>query len=613
MFPIQTQLRIVGSALAISTDEHSIICVDNFYNIYTFLLKNKIVDKTLQLSKTIDPLYRFSKAVGISKKKSRIAIGFAKSAKGLVLTTEPNISAVAPLKWGKLEISRAAFSDQERYLATGGEDGRVLIYFGEQYNLLCGLSPLPDTISALCFSEDEVLLFVGCYDKSVVIFNTLKNILIVETTFDSVIEDAFFYDNDTKIFCITRDGKIIVYDFLNRELLNENTLQSVWPTVCQKLLDRDFVLVGARDKVLRIVHLPTNTLMDSIAMAHTGITSFHINGGMLYIGYSDGAIEMVDMDAGKEEFLKALEENDLKAAIKIIQDQNIFLKTLPEYITKVESLWKDVLKEAIDLLAKDKIEEAVELVEPFMSYRAKREEFDYYWQQKEYVAKFMDFIDKKDYVKAYALLDKYPYLKNTIVYENIEIQWERLFRTAEDLLIKDPALNLPKARKLLEPYANVQQKRQVVTMLLHNTDKFAQANNDYKARKFAEYFRICERYPFLRQTTTYKNALYIGEQILERVSALENQRQYPKAIEMCNLLISMAPFVDIGNAKLKSIEGKHAFIQAYEKNDLKVAFELAEKHYELHSLLECKKLYEDFRDKAQIAFEAAVQGKGLLV
>ena len=51
--------------------------------------------------------------------------------------------------------------------------------------------------------------------------------------------------------------------------------------------------------------------------------------------------------------LKVLEQSDLKAAIKILQEKNIFLQLLNEYITKVETLWKETLERAIDLLAKN--------------------------------------------------------------------------------------------------------------------------------------------------------------------------------------------------------------------------------------------------------------------
>ena len=74
MFPVKSSLKLVGSVLGISTDKDSIICMDNFYNISTFSKENKVIDKALQLSKDVEPLHHFSKAVAISHATSKIVI-----------------------------------------------------------------------------------------------------------------------------------------------------------------------------------------------------------------------------------------------------------------------------------------------------------------------------------------------------------------------------------------------------------------------------------------------------------------------------------------------------------------------------------------------------------
>ncbi|WP_104722350.1 WD40 repeat domain-containing protein [Helicobacter mesocricetorum] len=610
MFPISKKLKLIGSVLGISTNKTSILCIDNFYSISTFLLENKVIDKYLQLSKKLEPLHHFSKAVAISYETSRIVVGFAKNNDGIVLKVGKNIAPVTSLTWQKLPISNIVFSPKDGYIAVGGEDGRVLVYFGANCQLLTSFPPVSDGTSSLSFSDDEMLLFAASFNKSAFIINLLKNVEIAHIDFDSVIEDAVFYDNDTKIFCITRNGKTIIYDILKKEIINENFLGKYWLTIARKLSNGKFALVGGKDNILHIVSLTSNTLVDNVVLKHTGVTSMFVSGNILYVGYSDGVIEIVNIDEAKEEMLKALEENDLKAAIKIIQEKNVFLQLLEEFTTKVETLWKEILGRAIELLAKDNIDEATKLVEPFMYDRKKREEFDYYWQQKEKVAKFMDNIDAKNYAGAYVLAQQYPYIKNTVAYEELESLWEKCFAGAKKLLIADHKLNFPKAQALLKIFSNVKPKRDIVAMLLNNTDKFLKAEAEYKARNYATYFKICEKFIFLKETSLYKNALYIGEQILQRINALENQANYNKALELCELLASMVPFTNIANEKIKTIENKNHFTELCKERRLIEAFAMIEANYELYSLQECKSLYSDFKSVAKVAFESAVNGDG---
>lgn len=609
MFPLQGKLRLIGSVLGIATDEDSIICADNFYNIATFSIQDKVVNQTLQLSKDAKPLHPFSKSVAISHKNGRVVSGFTSISKGIVLKTKPKIAPIAALNWQKLEISKIAFSYDDNYLATGGEDGRVLIYMGENYHLLLSLPPFPDYISSIAFSECGTLIFSACFGKNAMIFNILKNTKIADFKTDFVVEDAFFYNNNTKLFCITKNG-IFTYDIYKQEYLCQNTLQDSWLTTCQKLPGEEFAVVGGKYNPLRLIRISNNSIVDTIPSEYIGTTSLFLDKNLLCIGYSDGTIEIAKIDTAKEEMLEYLANDDLRSCLKLIKEKNIFLQTLPQYKEKLDSLWQNKLLEAIDLLAKDKLQEAQNLISPFMYDSNKKEEFDYYLRQKASVAQFMDLIEEKNYAEAYCLIKQYPHLKNTMAYTQLEELWEKNFELAKKLLAQDAQLNIQKAKELLKPFANIQTKKEVVTTLLKNADKFLQADKEFKAKNFIEYFKICEKFPFLQETKSYKSALLVGNQIIRRVNALENQNELHKALEVCKLLNTMFPFKNIANEKSKLIQLKQEFSQYCASKQLSKAFEMAEEYFELHSMLEYKMLYDEFKTKSKIAFSFASNGNG---
>ncbi|CAM2811902.1 WD40 repeat domain-containing protein [Helicobacter burdigaliensis] len=613
MFPIKNKLHLIGSVLAISSNKESILCMDNLYNVCVFNKTNMTLEENLKLSKNAEPMHYFSKCVAISNYNSKVAVGIAKSPKAIVLNAQKTIAPIATLTWQKLEISTLVFSKNDSYLATGGEDGRVLIYEGDSFQLLLSLPPFPDYISTICFSEDESLVFASCFHKSAMIFDVEKNILVCNFELDSIIEDAFFYEDNKKLFGVCKDGSVFVYDIVEKKLLLQNQISKVWLTTTQKI-NEDYAIVGAKDTLLRIIRLSDGALIDTILLDNPGVSSMYQEGDLLYVGGSDGSLQIADLNKSKEAMLETLEKNDLKTAMDLILKENIFLKISKDYIHKVETLWKDTLKEAIELLSKDKMEEASNLVAPFMLDRYKKEEFDYYWQQKENVAKFNDAILEKNYQEAYKLAELHPYLKESLAYANIEELWEKSFEVSKRLLAQNAELNTHKAQELLRPFMQVKGKKETIMMLLRNVDKYLQADKEYKAKNFVEYFKLCERFSFLKETTLFKSALFIGEQIMQKVAILEDSGDYAKALEVCKFLSSMPPFKQIANDKTERIKIKQEFLNATKEHKLAQAFAFTEEYPELKGLKEGKALYENFKNKtkAALSYANAGDGKGVL-
>ena len=119
-------------------------------------------------------------------------------------------------------------------------------------------------------------------------------------------------------------------------------------------------------------------MVDVIPSEQIGATSLFLDKNTLYAGYCSGYIEIIQIDKDKDEMLEFIAQNDLKSCLKLIQEKNLFLQILPQYIQKLDSLWKENLLQAIDLLAKDKLQEARNLIESFLLFPKKNEEFYYY-------------------------------------------------------------------------------------------------------------------------------------------------------------------------------------------------------------------------------------------
>lgn len=614
MYVVAHKLHLVGSALAVGMSGKSLICIDNFYNVQSYRIDERLIEKSLTLTKAAEALHPFSKAATVSRESAQMAMGVSKSAVGAVLSAAgKQIAPIARLTWQKLEVCNVVFSPENTYLATGGEDGRVLLYSTKDFKLIQSLPPFPDYVSCIAFSDDEGLLFISCFGKISIILDLDTNRTLAEFETKSVVNDAMFFDNNTKALYVTQDGDITVFD-IDKKTFSRNTFPQTWFTVCEKI-NENFGVVGAKDNFLRIVRLSDGALVCAEdTQYNAGISSFYRDKfeekEMLIVGFSDGNIQVIDLNEGTDKLNAVLEKNDLIGAYKLISETNVFLQTGELYNKKIDELWKEKLGEAIDLLAKDKFNEATDKVRPFMFDKKKKEEFDSYWHQKEFVAKFMDAIEAKNYIEAYALAEQNPQITETMVYENLEKYWNSCFQTAQKLLADDPEGHMRKAQETLRAFVTVPQKKVMIDSLMRNVDKYLLAEKEYKAKNFVEYFKLCDRFSFLKMTELYKRAMLVGDQVIRTISVLENQSNYDKALEICKLLESMPPFKEAAKEHKELLKQKKAFIALCQERKLTAAFDAVDANQELRMLPEYNELVLEFKAKAKRAMEFAMHGDG---
>ena len=613
MLPIKDAFSLNNSILGITADADKIYAVDNCYNICVFSRKTKSLEKATTLEGNRSPLFAFSKAVGFANKHKYFALGFSNSSKGAVINLEQDISVLEPLTWQKREITRAIFSTNDTYLATGGECGRIVVYYGDNYNFLLSSMPFSDAISTIAFSEDEHYVLGASFSGGIVVVDISYEEIIERVKFDSVVEDAIFDKDNSRIFCITRDGYTILYDLEEHTILSQNQIKGAWLTLCKRIPNTDFALVGSRDNLLYLIRISNNKLVESITARHSGVTALHFHQNLLFIGYSDGFIECLDINEKKEVFLQMLEYDDIRNVTKIFYRDNIFLCTLQAYKEKLDAKWGEVLKQAIILLSKNFIDEAIDITKPFMRDSEKQQEFNTCIEQKQQIAEFIDSTEAGNYAKAYTLADNYPFIQKTLAYEKLESHWQQIFSTCQTLLMEDAALNINKAKHLLKIFSKVESKKDAIKLLLDNAGAFLEAEKLYKSNDLESYFSLCEKFAFLKETDTYKKAIYSGRRLLMQTTILDRKQHLSKAIKICQYLSKIPPIKDAAIAKLRFFRAKAAFLEACKAEDLKAAFTFAEKSRELQNLPEFKDLYGKFSIVFKQAFSFATKGEPKVV
>lgn len=608
MLPLKGAFSLSNSVLGIGTDSDKIYAVDNLYNTYVFSKQNKILEKSTIIQKDRKPLFEFSKAVGFANKQKCFAIGFSNTNIGSVIGLE-QIKELEPLTWQKKEITKAIFSPNDTYLATGGECGRIVVYYGKNYNFLLSSPPFSDSISAIAFSDDELYALGASFSGEFIVVNIPYDKIITKITFDSIVEDALFDKDNTRIFCVTRNGETILYDLIENKILNKNHFKDTWLTFCKRIPNTDFALVGSRDNSLFLIRISSNKLVETLKVTHYGITTIHFHENILFLGYSDGTIEYYDTAFQMEAFLKTLEVDSISNATEMFYQDNIFLCTLKIYKEKLDTQWKEISKQAVALLSKNLIQEAIKLTNPFMRDIEKKQEFNTYLEQVHYITEFIDAAEKKNYIKAYAIAERYPFVKNTLSYENIEELWQKILRTCQTLLIEDTTLNIKKVKELLGVFNDVESKKQDIKLLLDNASVFLEAEKIYKDKNMVGYFTLCEKFHFLKETSTYKKAIYTSKNLIKQMQELEKANNIKNALKICEYLINIPLFAETSKTKRITLKLKERFLNACESNNIREAFNLAETSIELKNMKEFRVLYDKFSQFFEQAFKAATKGE----
>ena len=582
--------QLAGSVLKITETKGSIFCIDNTMTI-TEINDFLQVDKSLQISKNLQSPHRYSHAFGISY-NFFFCVPIIGQHKVFILKYElGKLSRLLEIDDHDGEIESCAFSNDGKYFATGGQDGRVFLYDGSTFSPLTGLMARSDYISVITFSKNNEYVAISGFDKFTMIFDLLRYKIAFNFVTNDVVEASHFFENDEKLILVCRNHASIIFSLRDGKVLSQEYPFAFWPTSIAVDTKENYALVGTRSEVVYVMALKDNTKAMEIKQEHSGVSTLSFCKDYLYVGCIDGAVLIVDYNEGREELEVAFEKKDYHLARKVI-DENIFLTIHP--LTKVfDEVWPEILNEAIELLKDDKIEEAIELTAPFVVHEKKKNEFDFYLGQKDSVKNFLNCINSKDYTKAYDMLKMIKFLSKTQAYEKLESIWNKSFAMAKKLLIENATINQRLAEQYLAPFENTP-KKELITQLLRNADSFAKADNFIKMQNFKDYFSLTFQFSFLRDTDLYKKVLIVGDKMFANLIDLEKQGRYEEAKKIAETLLVFPNLKRSANERIVLIQQKEALLSAIERRDISKVYTLVDEVEILRTMLEFKEFTKDF-------------------
>lgn len=491
------------------------------------------------------------------------------------------------------------------YFFTGGTDGRIHMYSTQSGKILMTLKPKPEYISSITLNNDGSLLAYCAFDKSLTILNLRYHKEELNTYFTDVIEHSFFFNKSKSFYAIGRDGNSYICNLKTKEI-SKKALFPSWPNCCVIDSSERFAIVGGRSQIIYIVKLSDNSLVSSFKLDQIGISSLHVKDNILFIGFENGWMYMVDMYAYIDDFSQALTIKDFKNAKKYL-NKNIFLTIHP--LSEIfEEAWEEMIKEIINLFSTGNAASAMEAAEPFLSDENHKREFASLVQKQKEFENFSLLVQKKEFFNAYGMLEKSPYLSKTDSARKLELYFSRSFFEAKKIISSNPLRNLAKAQELLKPFSLVSVKKDIINSLFKNYEIYLKADSFIKEKQFKEYFILTQKYNFLTTEDMYKKVCSLAESSILKIKSMIENGKYDEALHGIKQIIIFLPYKEELTNIFKELQLKKKLLTLINDDNIQLVYEFIATYPALESIQEFVEYDEKFDEVLTKAMVSVANG-----
>lgn len=599
---ILNRFHLNSAILSISKTKNGVSIVTQDYQ--ACVIENGVLKSRTKLLNSAKIPHKFAKSNSVSEKF--VCVCDAEIPNALIAKISTAIKKVAQISSHKKAISASNFSSDSSILATGGEDGRVFLYTTNNFKKILSLPYRPDYISSINFSSDSRFVFASCFNKSNIIFDLKRAKTISVFNTSEVVEWGEFFDNNSKILLVTRDFQSIIYDINAKEITSFANLFSSWPNIFCIDEVAKIAIVGTRDGGIYLINIIENTVIFHLRLEQIiGISAICLHLGCIFLGGINGEMLIISYEDSDGSFKTACEAKQYAIASQMLES-NIFLSLLP--CAKVfDNDWEGVLKEAIELLGDNKIDDAIALTNPFTKQDiSKKNAFSVYLEKQDSIKKFKELVDNRFFEEAYNMSLNAKFLTKTTYYESLEDAWHKAFNVARKILEDNPN-NADLAKRHLEIFMKTP-KKDAAMQLLNNLHIFNDADNFIKEQNFKEYFALIGKFAYLKESTLYKRVLALGANFFDKLLEAKNADNYDEFERLSNFLQNFPFYKEtIANMNI-SVGKKQEFLRLIAENRHIEVYKLALEYEELQYLDEFKQMSADFEKIAQEALEVAHNG-----
>lgn len=550
-YTVLATLKAQGSVLEIKTFDGYATIFDSSYcllRLDTATLKP--TSKTI-IKKGLPPLYAYSKSTSICK-SGAIVMSIDGGSKAFTLSLKDGtLKKEGVFEYFRGGVIASAFSSSCEFCMCGSDLGEIALFNYQKLNPIGAFDMQGDYVSQIVFSDNDRFCAVSYFDKRTIIYDMLELHIACQFTSDAVIERALYSPILEAFVCVSRGGDVEAISPSGKKKLFVSKDESFWGTDIA-MVGEDVVALSSREGRIYFFDTAEKEFLKVIYPMETiGVSKLHRDEDKLFIGMSGGEIIVVDMSVLKDEFDSAVKAKDFAKADELI-GKNLFLLFDKEYKEKLKAAWEPKKDEIIDLIRTYRSQEAYALAKPYLRFKAIKDEFESIMAQGEEVVQFFEALKSGDYPHAYKIANLSKSIKQLKAYAELEGIFENTMKKAITLMEEDELKNRAYVLNLLKPFATIPSKKDTVSDLVKNWDKYKDFVIALKTREFGSAFTLSSRFPFLQETTAYKKTVAMGDNLMQKLTALEGAKEFEQALETSKLLENFTPYKTA--ASLKSAE-----------------------------------------------------------
>jgi hypothetical protein len=601
-------LKIFNIKRAISkvkyVGEGRIVVVDEENTVRIFNLNELKLDGGFKIKLPKNRM--FANSVDISQNGEHLIFTVPKTNKAILWSTETK-RPTANLGWHKGEIESVAFDIQNKYVATGGTDGRAYIWNIHTGKMVGALAPHADYVTAVGFSKSGYWCATGSYDKTISITNISSMKFAYKLRIHSTMVTKIKFLNNFKMVSGDKEGNLIVSDYSKGRVIKrvpklpDIVLDFTFNT------DEKYMFATTKNKNIFLYDMEKYDLItDNFVSVTSTITSIDFIPDMMYlvIGTVDGILYIYDILSDEKQLEKYINAKHYADAYELVSN-NPLLKDSAIY-SKLEKIWENTINKAQQLLEQSQKDVSEQILKPFMLIPSKRMFIQSLLKDFVEFDKFKMLVTKKKYPLAYSLVKKYPSFKETKYYKYMENEWKKAFNVARQLIFDKSKEDYIK--QILTPFRGVPEKTALMQSLFNEKEIYQLLKQKLAKKDFSGFFDLINRFPFLTDLDEYNQALSFGEKLLNAAKAAIKNGNYSKVLQYVNVLQNFPMYQEEAKELLHKANVLVNFMKYIANKEYDKVYEYVKKEPFLEETDDFKHLEDEWQKRVSMAEEYSAKG-----
>ena len=578
-------------------ENNRLVVVDETNGIRVFNLEEFKLDNGLKIN--LPKSRVFGNGVDVSNNGEFLALTIEGKNK-IALWNIKNRKLFKVVGWHKGEVESVAFDKKDRYLATGGTDGRTHLWNIKTGKMVASLAPHSDYVTAISFSNNSFWCATGSYDKSISITNISSMKFAYKLKIHLAMVTKIKFISNFRMISGDKEGHLICSNYAKGKVIKR--LPKLIDMVVDFCFDTNYKYMFASTKNRAVVLYSLETyeiLREEFITTNSTITSLEFIPELFYlvIGTIDGIIYIYDLLADEKELDRLIDEKSYSEAYKLV-NENPLLKESISY-SHLEKIWEHTLNQAQKLLENSQKESAEKILKPFMGVPSKRMFIQSLFKDFAEFEKFKQLVLKGKYPLAYSLANKYPSFKETKYYKHMEKEFKKAFAIARQLMFDKSKEEYIK--KILMPFRGVPEKTPLIQSLLNEKEIYKLMKQKMAKKDFKGFFELVNRYPFLANLDEYKKTLQFGEKIKAEAEKNLKEGNYNKVLQYVSILDNFPIFAKEAETLRKKATILANFMKLLANKEYDKVYEYVKKEPFLEEIDSFKELEEEWNRKIEEA------------